>query len=420
MLKDLRASAFASGGDAGVWQSAGGLDGLTDEVSPGDSLIRRLTRAFHMFWRDPESRLLQAGGEGELTLARIRVLILAGLLLFALSAQLKFPDQAMVKGGLGLAAAATVIGIATLIGVRRSLYRPWIGFFTSLLDVSMVSVALALFLLIGDPLAAMNSAVVFPLYFLAIAATSVRLDHRVCAFTGLVAFAQYLVIVIIAAAALQAAARPPGAPPADSLRWSVQVGRLALLGCAGLISTVVILGAQRLRQLSATDPLTGLMNRRAFDERLVEELARARRYGRPISIAMIDIDYFKQFNDTYGHVCGDDALRSVAATLRSRLRTGDVVARYGGEEFVVLLPETAAHTAVATAELLRRAVAASPLSLNGYRDPIPVTVSIGVASWPEHGTEISRLQERADDRLYQAKLAGRDQVVGPAAKSLRV
>ena len=117
--------------------------------------------------------------------------------------------------------------------------------------------------------------------------------------------------------------------------------------------------------------------------------------------------------DRYGHAAGDVALRSVARVIRNRIRAGDFVARLGGEEFVIALPETSSVNAVELAESVRRAVAENPITIPGSRTPVGVTISVGVASWPEHGEEVSRLLERADDRLYEAKLAGRDQVKGP-------
>jgi diguanylate cyclase (GGDEF)-like protein len=181
----------------------------------------------------------------------------------------------------------------------------------------------------------------------------------------------------------------------------------------GWLGTLVNLRMQKPHILSAADSLTGMMNRRTFEDRWQGEVARARRYGRPISIAAIDIDYFKQFNDTYGHAAGDLALQSVGRVIRSRVRTGDYAARIGGEEFVVALPETNSVNATAVAEQLRQAVAQNPIHVAGHRGAVNVTISIGVAAWPEHGEEITRLLERADNRLYEAKLAGRDQVKGP-------
>jgi len=357
---------------------------------------------------------MQASADGELVVARTRLVVVFVLLALSLQGYVAKPYAPEVRAAVPVAIAALVIGAFLMLFVRSSLYRARIGFFMGIIDVTLVSFALAIFLGVGVPHAAVDSHVVFSLYFLVIASTGVRLDHRVSVVTGLVAVAEYLGIIVVANS-LWDLNNPVYAPfEYGMFAWQDQFGRMVLLACAGLISTIVVVRAQKLRLLSSIDPLTGVMNRRAFDERLLEEYSRARRYGRPVSVAMIDIDYFKHFNDTYGHAAGDEALRSVAAMIRSRMRSGDVVARYGGEEFVVVLPEIPAATAVATAEALRSAIAANPLTLHGLREKTPVTVSIGVASWPEHGSEISRLIERADDRMYEAKLAGRDQVVGPS------
>jgi diguanylate cyclase (GGDEF)-like protein len=234
-----------------------------------------------------------------------------------------------------------------------------------------------------------------------------RLDHRACAVAGGLAVLQYGAIVGIGAAA----------GGLTELEMGTQGVRIVLLGTMGVLGTLVNLRMQKPHVLSANDGLTGLLNRRAFEDRWNGEVARVRRHGRPISIAAIDIDYFKQFNDTYGHAAGDTALRSVARVIQNRVRGGDFVARLGGEEFVVALPETNSAAALAVAEGLRRAVAENPIAIPGSRTPASVTISIGVASWPEHGEEVTRLLERADDYLYEAKLAGRDQVKGPATRN---
>jgi diguanylate cyclase (GGDEF)-like protein len=256
---------------------------------------------------------------------------------------------------------------------------------------------------------------VFPLYFLALSATTIRLDHRACAVAGLAAVLQYAAVVLVAVLLWDLNA--PGYAPFTygTFNPESQLGRVFILGTAGALGTLVNLRMQKPHILSAADSLTGMMNRRTFEDRWQGEVARARRYGRPISIAAIDIDYFKQFNDTYGHAAGDTALQSAGRVIRSRIRAGDFAARMGGEEFVVALPETNSADAVAMAEQLRRAMAENPIRINGQRDVTNVTISIGVASWPEHGEEITRLLERADNRLYEAKLAGRDQVKGPGA-----
>ena len=366
-----------------------------------------------LFAQAPEESLLQTGGDGELIIARARVALTATLLVLAAFFYWKAPESAQSRIHLAGGLLAVPISVLMFLMIRRAHYRWWMGLVTTLFDVSMVSAALAAFLVAGNPHAAVNSQMVFPLYFLALSATTIRLDHRACAVAGLTAVLQYTAIVLVAVLLWDLNA-PEYAPfTYGTFDPGSQLGRVLILGTAGALGTLVNLRMQKPHILSAADSLTGMMNRRTFEDRWQGEVARARRYGRPISLAAIDIDYFKQFNDTYGHAGGDTALQSVSRVIRSRIRTGDFAARMGGEEFVVALPETNSVNAVAMAEQLRRAIAENPIRLNGRRDIANVTISIGVASWPEHGEEITRLLERADNRLYEAKLAGRDQVKGP-------
>ncbi len=160
---------------------------------------------------------------------------------------------------------------------------------------------------------------------------------------------------------------------------------------------------------AARDGLTGLYNRRYFDERLVEELSRSQRGSAPVAVLLMDIDHFKLVNDTHGHPVGDLVLREVARGVRESLRDIDVLCRYGGEEFVAILPGCSVGEASAAAERVRRTVE----SLYGRVPavPAPVTVSIGVASFPHPFSTPSGLVKGADDALYSAKQRGRNQVV---------
>lgn len=366
-----------------------------------------------LFAEAPAESLLQTGGDGELIIARARVALTVTLLVLAAFFYWRTPESTQFRIHLAGGLLATPISILMFLMIRRAHYRWWMGLVTTLFDVTMVSVALAAFLVAGNPHAAVNSQMVFPLYFLALSATTIRLDHRACAVAGVAAVLQYAAVVLVAVLLWDLNA-PAYAPfTYGTFNPESQLGRVLILGTAGALGTLVNLRMQKPHILSAADSLTGMMNRRTFEDRWQGEVARARRYGRPISIAAIDIDYFKQFNDTYGHAAGDTALQSVGRVIRSRIRAGDFAARMGGEEFVVALPETNSVNAVAMAEQLRRAMAENPIRINGQRDVANVTISIGVASWPEHGEEITRLLERADNRLYEAKLAGRDQVKGP-------
>lgn len=161
---------------------------------------------------------------------------------------------------------------------------------------------------------------------------------------------------------------------------------------------------RRLVDLASLDPLTGLKNRRAFQERLAAELAAALRLGDPLSLLLADIDFFKAINDSYTHIVGDAVLRQVGQTLLGSVRASDLVARFGGEEFALLLPRTDRGGAVELAERLRAAVAAS------CPEDIPVTISVGVATLGEAcATELDLLLA-ADQAMYRSKARGRNAV----------
>ncbi|MFF7706637.1 diguanylate cyclase domain-containing protein [Pseudomonas sp. NPDC007930] len=168
---------------------------------------------------------------------------------------------------------------------------------------------------------------------------------------------------------------------------------------------------QRLEHLSRSDPLTGLANRRQFDEIKEQEFRRALRIGQPLSVLMCDVDYFKRYNDSYGHARGDDCLRQVAHLLGQTFsRPGEVVARLGGEEFAVLLPATPASDARLLAERLRNGLA--ELRLHHVGSPISpwVTLSVGIAEFDAGLSCFDQLLQRADQALYRAKSDGRDRV----------
>jgi len=165
---------------------------------------------------------------------------------------------------------------------------------------------------------------------------------------------------------------------------------------------------EELLERTGIDALTGVADRSRFEASAQASLARALAQGRPLSVAIVDVDHFKAINDRYGHVTGDDVLRRIAATLRQSVRAEDQVFRYGGEEFVVLCEGMAHEVALAHAERLRQAV---PAAL-GDALAITPTVSIGVATAPADGTDILALIHHADRHLYAAKRAGRDRVVG--------
>jgi len=166
----------------------------------------------------------------------------------------------------------------------------------------------------------------------------------------------------------------------------------------------------RTRKLACTDGLTGLYNHRQFKEFFDREMNRATRLTRPLSLAMLDIDDFKQFNDEFGHAIGDQVLVAVADLITKHLRSADLPCRYGGEEFAIILPDTDQDEAIVVAERLRRVIAEE--SLDGLPEEVKhgITVSVGLASYPRDGRKMEFLLKIADDLLYGAKRLGKNKV----------
>lgn len=169
-------------------------------------------------------------------------------------------------------------------------------------------------------------------------------------------------------------------------------------------------GRAELERLSVTDELTGLANRRHLDDELGRELQRHERHKRALAVLMLDVDRFKDLNDTHGHPAGDAVLRQLAKVLNESTRKGDTVARFGGEEFVVILPETPAAGALHLAEKIRAAVADQRFAIDENGGEVRVTVSVGLSRFPDHGGAPEALISTADQALYRSKQGGRNRV----------
>ena len=351
-------------------------------------------------WSPPEAEVSSVGYGGEMLVASVRLAIVFALLYFPI-------HELRLKRGsfdpLALLTTATVglvLALAVYSATNRSWGRSWIGFVSGVLDVSLVSAMLGVFLILDRPLEATNNLAIYPIYFLAIAATSLRYDARICIVTGALALVEYAALIAYA-----------------DWRWHLHAltfAPLAQLAGATLVAATIVVRARELRLLSTRDRFTGLLNRAVFGEQLEREIAFARREDGRFAVAMIDIDHFKKFNDTYGHAGGDEALQSVAKTLRESCRATDVVARYGGEEFALVLPGVMSGRATDLLERIRRVLAVKPIHLPNRSKPVSLTVSIGVALWPDDAQNAAEILQCADQRLYQAKSQGRDRVVGPA------
>ncbi|HEU5049663.1 MAG TPA: diguanylate cyclase [Gemmatimonadales bacterium] len=371
-------------------------------------------------WSRPDPALAAAGIEGELVVARVRAFAMALLLIAPTWNLIHAAHDPVHIAGFSVTLTAALVSWGILWALRHGRWRPWIGFASSAFDVTMVSTALASFLVVGSPMVALNSKVTFEMYFLAITATSLRYDARICMASGLLAVAQYGGLWAFAesrfdlhAPRFVAAAGPY--LPVDL--WT----RLILLGIATVLAVTLVRRAQRLLYLAARDRLTGVYNRGHFDRAIVTALELASRSGAPLSLAILDIDHFKRINDEHGHASGDLTIRAVAAHLSNAMRRTDVVARYGGEEFVVLMPGITPDVARERIEALRGELAARPLDLgNGH--VLTVSFSAGIAGSPADGENATpdALLSAADMRLLAAKRDGRGRVYGTDRSPERV
>ena len=225
------------------------------------------------------------------------------------------------------------------------------------------------------------------------------------------------IIVMLSFAAVQVTLRKVVRPleelsrAADRIAEGDLAARAPVAGDYEIASLGVALNrmADELRLHARTDDLTTLPNFRAFRERIDVEIARASRYNERFGILVLDLDRFKKYNDTHGHLAGNDALQRVAAVMRQTVRSVDFPARYGGEEFAVIVPQIDTPSLAAIAERIRAGVEAAT----------PVTVSIGAAIYPDDAPNVDALFTAADERLYAAKRAGRNRVVTPRPASAR-
>lgn len=197
--------------------------------------------------------------------------------------------------------------------------------------------------------------------------------------------------------------------PRDYTKKDQSILALLATQAAAAIEKIQIL--EKTKKLAITDELTSLYNHRHFVNLFKDELARSKRYKRNLSVILIDIDNFKNYNDTHGHLKGNDALKAVSAVMQANVRDIDILARYGGEEFGVVLPETDKEEAMDCAERIRRAIEKESFFGEDQQPLGTVTASLGVSSFPDDGDREHILMDRADVALYKAKSSGRNRVI---------
>jgi len=350
---------------------------------------------------ETDQLILRARASGERWVAGVRLFLVAGVSVLVLAVS---PGQRWT--GLTLLLAAGLLQALLLAWLAFRVGEPWVPWLSCAADVALTTAALLFVLRHGGAIATMHSPSLYELYFLVIMSAGLRYDWRLCVWTaGLCILAHALLLWV--------AAGPLGLeiPGGNGLSAASQAVHFVLLALGGVIMAAVAQRAKRLRLMVGVDHLTGLSQRAPFVERIDEELARARRRGSPLSVAILDLDGFKAFNDTFGHPAGDKALQLVANRLRSSVRKSDLVARFGGEEFVVAFPETEVEQARQRVEHIRTELADVPIPIG--REQKKVTISAGVGSWPADGETFDAVLERADTRLFEAKRRGKNRVVAP-------
>ena len=378
------------------------------------SLQGRTREAWRRWFAGGDPLFSHAGAAGELLIAQLRMALVLILLAIPVSNYVNHPHELEHAVGVSVALAATTLALLILIAVRKQMLASWIGLISTVFDVSLVSSALLIYLIADLPHTAVNSRVVFEVYFIAIGATCLRYDVRLCWLAGVLAITQYFGIVWYADSHWSLNA--PGYAPYvyGTFSWASEIGRLMVLFVATMLSVAVVDRGRALRRLSTIDRLTGVLNRGSFDERLNAELSRARRQSESLALVMLDVDHFKKFNDDLGHAAGDSALRTLTRRMSDELRRSDVLARYGGEEFVIIMPATTMAQGMRKMEALRE-------KLSKVGIPLPktdsltakLTVSAGLAVFPDDGVTADELLDCADERLFEAKSLGRNRVIGP-------
>lgn len=356
----------------------------------------------------PDEIMLEVGAGGELLLARIRVVVAALVLVLPLMHSLTGGSVSDTLVGLGLAIVINLFALAWLQLSRRRRRYAWLPFATTAFDISAITLLLVALAIHQLP-AGLNSLIAWSGYLLAILVTAMRGDGRTTLFAGALAIAQYALLALVGFAV---ASSPEQLLSSEygAVTVSGQVERLLLLLAATAITAMVAYRVQRIVELSGTDGLTKLPNRTWLLHRMPRLIDAAHEDGASLTLALIDMDYFKRINDENGHHVGDRALRHVVGVVKHHAEPGEWLVRLGGEEFILLL-----HKPIGSAwervETIRRLVAAQPLNFERGKPPMQLTFSAGLASFPHDGQDLSHLLRRADQRLQVAKREGRNKVI---------
>ena len=351
---------------------------------------------------ETDQLILRARASGERWVSGVRLFLFAGLSVLVVAVA---PAQRWT--GLTLLLLVGLLHALLLAWLAFRVAEPWVPWLSCAADVTLTTAWMVFVLRHGGITAVSNALTFYEIYFLVIMSAGLRYDWRLCIWTAGLCIVQLGLLRFLLAGRLGLEA-----PVESGFAPTGQAVRLVLLALGGVVMSAVAQRAKRLRLMVGVDHLTGLSQRAPFVERIDEELARARRRGAPLSVAILDLDGFKAFNDTFGHPVGDRALQAVATRLRSSVRKSDLVARFGGEEFVVAFPETAVEQAHQRVEHIRADIARVSIQV-GRGEQRQMTVSAGLGSWPADGETFDAVLTTADARLYEAKRRGKNRVVAP-------
>ncbi|MFT5443158.1 MAG: diguanylate cyclase (GGDEF)-like protein [Myxococcota bacterium] len=309
--------------------------------------------------------------------------------------------------------AGSIAILYSIVGgaLERSSANPfWVALANAVVYSSIISLLLWTFSTFDPPREHLHW-VIFFLYSLMIAANGLSEDPRQPVMAGAFAIAGYAIVVLALRPSNAAGDSAMALRVASEFEWVANSAKVVLLCGIPIVAGSSAQRGRDLRRSSLRDGLTGLLNRHALDQCLEHLGQSAERENHTLTIAMIDIDHFKQLNDEYGHQAGDDVLRGVAGWLLRGFRATDLVARYGGEEFVVAFPDTIDQKIDERLEELRNDIADFGLRARGSDKAVSVTVSIGAARLPDDGKSVQDVLAIADSRLYVAKNGGRNRVV---------
>lgn len=377
-------------------------------------MLRRLYHAARRhLWPPVEPALITAGREGEAIAAQTRVALAVLLSISPLVTLYQNPGARQATLALPLALLFIVAGGWTYWLSRQEPYPAWASYAGSIADVTLVSAYQVMLFLDGLAFVALGSRVTFTLYVFVIIGTGLRYDPRLVLMTGLLAALQWMGVIVWANASGLGVQAVESGRFYPTTRLSGQFEELVIIAAATVMSMIIVDRSREIRLSSVLDGLTRLLNKAHFEERFALELERALRHGRPVALAILDLDRFKAINDTMGHPAGDAVIYEAADRLRRMVRRTDLVARLGGDEFAVVLPETPPAEAAAKIEELCAAVGGTPIEVEQVA--VTVTCSAGVASAPLDGVSVAPLVALADRRLLDAKRQGRNRIVAESA-----